>query len=104
MAATSRPRPCVDDFIHDDHSHTDYHLSGSQTTTTTTALGELPLNSVYGIKPRNTSIDSLALRLDGFHIADKENQPSERDDEVERTSLQSQSTARLVKDDVSGKL
>lgn len=102
MAATSRPRPCVDDFIHDDHSHTDHHVSGSQTTTTT--LGELPLNSVYGIKPRNTSIDSLALRLDGFHIADKENQPSERDHDVERTSPQSQSTARLVKDDVSGKL
>ncbi|KAL2116625.1 hypothetical protein VTJ04DRAFT_8793 [Mycothermus thermophilus] len=99
MAATSRPRPCVDDFIHDDHSHTDHHVSGSQTTTTT--LGELPLNSVYGIKPRNTSIDSLALRLDGFHIADKENQPSERDHDVERTSPQSQSTARLVKDDVS---
>ncbi|KAL2174299.1 uncharacterized protein P884DRAFT_332162 [Thermothelomyces heterothallicus CBS 202.75] len=63
MATTARPRPCAELDIHDDHSHY-----------TTTALGELSLNKVHNIR-RKTSVESLARRLDNFHIhnSDKEN-------------------------------
>ncbi|AEO61594.1 hypothetical protein MYCTH_2311903 [Thermothelomyces thermophilus ATCC 42464] len=63
MATTPRPRPCAELDIHDDHSHY-----------TTTALGELSLNKVHNIR-RKTSVESLARRLDNFHIhnSDKEN-------------------------------
>ncbi|KAK4251658.1 hypothetical protein C7999DRAFT_10612 [Corynascus novoguineensis] len=67
MATTSRPRPCVELDIQDDH-HTH--------TTTTPALGEVSLNSIHNIR-RRTSVESLARRLDSFHIhnSDKENKP-----------------------------
>ncbi|KAK4042312.1 hypothetical protein C8A01DRAFT_14096 [Parachaetomium inaequale] len=69
MATTSRPRPCAELDIHDDHSHKEVPLD-----TTTSALGELPLNNIHNIR-RKTSIESLARRLDNFHIynSDKEN-------------------------------
>ncbi|KAL1838783.1 hypothetical protein VTJ49DRAFT_2211 [Mycothermus thermophilus] len=100
VVAAPRVRPCVDhhpsDFIHDDNSHKP-QLSGTSTTTTT-ALGELPLNNVYAIKPRNSSLESLTRRLDDFHLCDKENRPS-ASDVVERASSQDRSTTpRVVTD------
>jgi hypothetical protein len=69
MATTLRSRPCAELDIHDDHSHKEAPLD-----TTTSALGELPLNNIHNIR-RRTSIESLARRLDNFHIynSDKEN-------------------------------
>ncbi|KAH6850988.1 hypothetical protein B0I37DRAFT_414344 [Chaetomium sp. MPI-CAGE-AT-0009] len=69
MATTLRPRPCVELDIHDDHSHKDIPCD-----TTTSALGELPLNNIQNVR-RRTSIESLARRLDNLHInnSDKEN-------------------------------
>ncbi|KAK3297718.1 uncharacterized protein B0H64DRAFT_357766 [Chaetomium fimeti] len=69
MATTLRPRPCVELDIHDDHSHKDTPCD-----TTTSALGELPLNNIQNVR-RRTSIESLARRLDNLHInnSDKEN-------------------------------
>jgi hypothetical protein len=70
MAATSRSRPCVEVDIHDDHSQSHAHLHShnrSEIASTDAALGELSLNSIHNIK-RKTSIESLARRLDNFHI------------------------------------
>jgi hypothetical protein len=70
MATSARSRPSVVDLdIHDDLSHKELP-SG----TATSALGELPLNSIHNLKPRS-SIESLANRLDNFHLynSDKEN-------------------------------
>lgn len=69
MATTLRPRQCVELDIHDDHSHKDIPCD-----TTTSALGELPLNNIQNVR-RRTSIESLARRLDNLHINnnDKEN-------------------------------
>lgn len=76
MVITSRPRPCVELDIHDDHSH-----KASSSGFTTSTLGELPLNSIHNTKPR-TSIESLACQLDNFHIhgSDKENKSRQAGD------------------------
>ncbi|KAK4101422.1 hypothetical protein N658DRAFT_515944 [Parathielavia hyrcaniae] len=70
MATTAPSRPRAAELhIHDDHSHKET-ASG----TATSALGVLPLNSIHNLKTRS-SIESLACRLDNFHIysSDKEN-------------------------------
>ncbi|KAK4122613.1 hypothetical protein N657DRAFT_575285 [Parathielavia appendiculata] len=70
MAASARSRPrAVEIHIHDDHSHKE-----TPSGTATSALGELPLNNIHNLKSRS-SIESLAHRLDNFHIysSDKEN-------------------------------
>ncbi|KAL2131136.1 hypothetical protein VTI74DRAFT_5521 [Chaetomium olivicolor] len=61
MAATARPRPCVELDIHDD----------------SLILGELPLGNIQNVKQgiRHSSVESLVRQLDSFHLhsVDKEN-------------------------------
>jgi hypothetical protein len=70
MATSARSRPSVVELdIHDDHSH-----KKQPSETATSALGELSLNSIHNLRSRS-SIESLANRLDNFHLysSDKEN-------------------------------
>ncbi|KAK4139322.1 uncharacterized protein C8A04DRAFT_15959 [Dichotomopilus funicola] len=74
MATISRPRQYAEPDIHNDLCQKE-NANSIPYGVASSALGELPLNSIHNVGDRKTSVESLAHRLDGFHLnnPDKEN-------------------------------